>query len=207
MSLAALPLAYFLGSIPFGFLLAKLKGIDIRQHGSGNIGATNVFRVCGKSLGIPVFILDFLKGLASVLIAERFGQGVIPVAAGILAVVGHNFPFWLRFKGGKGIATSAGVLAALLPLALLGALIIWLLTFVFTRYVSVASIASALTVPIVVCFQHLNGHPYHMAYLVFAFVVCVMAVWRHRGNIQRLIAGTESRVTRKAKSTESSPNT
>ncbi|MFT4638286.1 MAG: glycerol-3-phosphate acyltransferase PlsY [Verrucomicrobiales bacterium] len=193
--------AYLVGSIPFGLLAGKLRGLDIRKHGSGNIGTTNVFRICGKELGITVFILDLLKGLVPVLCAQRFApgtEGVIPILSGVGAIMGHNFPLWLKFKGGKGIATSAGVLGGLLPWALLFATLAWILTFVFTRYVSLASIASASALPVTVAISTFRSDGQRpLSYLIFAVLIGGLAIWRHRTNIQRLRAGTEPRFARK----------
>ena len=192
-------LAYLLGSIPFGLLAGKLKGVDIRKHGSGNIGTTNVFRVCGKGLGIPVFILDVLKGLVPVLLAKSHTMGAIPIFCAVAAILGHNFPIWLKFKGGKGIATSAGALGGLLPWALLVALITWILTFAISRYVSLASIFAAISLPITVALQAFgSGSTRGWPEIVFTLVIAGLAVWRHRGNIARLRAGTEHRFSRKA---------
>lgn len=192
-----------MGSIPFGLLAGKLKGLDIRQHGSGNIGTTNVFRVCGKALGIPVFILDVLKGLVPVLLAKHFfpnTDGLVPILSGVAAIMGHNFPVWLKFKGGKGIATSAGVLGGLLPWALLVGVLSWILAFATTRYVSLASILAAVSLPVTVGIQTFRpGAARPISYFIFACAIAVLAVWRHRGNIARLRAGTENRFQRKSK--------
>ena len=204
MNIVLLGVAYLIGSIPFGLLAGKLKGVDIRKEGSGNIGTTNVFRVCGKALGIPVFILDVLKGLVPVLLGKHFfpsSDGLMPIFCGVAAILGHNFPVWLKFKGGKGIATSAGVLGGLLPWALLFAFLTWVLAFVTTRYVSVASILAAFSLPVTVgiqTFRPASARP--MAYFVFAVVIALLAVWRHRANITRLRSGTENRFQRKSTS-------
>ncbi len=191
---------YFLGSIPFGLLVARSRGVDIRQHGSGNIGATNVLRVLGKKWGIPVFFLDAAKGVAAVWVAQRFfsagpGVAVAGIAGAMACIVGHNFPVWLGFKGGKGIATSAGVLIGLLPWAALVAAAVWGVVFFTTRYVSVASIVAAVAIPLTVWL--LEGRA--DALFWFSVVVAALAVWRHRSNIQRLLAGTENRFERKPK--------
>src|SRR5689334_13058797 len=145
--------SYLLGSIPFGYIAGRIAGIDIRNSGSGNIGATNVTRTLGKAYGYPVFALDFLKGFAAVrltiFIAERAPPAYISaelagMAAAVLCVIGHSFPLWLGFKGGKGVATSAGALFGLMPFALVIGTIVWVLTFQLTRYVSLASIAMAI---------------------------------------------------------------
>ncbi len=195
-------LAYLAGATPFGYLIAKSKGIDIRLHGSGNIGATNVIRVLGKRIGLPVFALDVLKGLLPVLAARLYCRhaALDPTWPLLLAalgtVLGHNFTFWLGFKGGKGIATSAGALLAILPLALAAAILVWLLAFYSTRYVAVASIAAGLSLPITVLLQRALSSPPRepsLPLLAFATAIGGLAVWRHRSNIQRLRQGTENR--------------
>ena len=197
--LSILLLAYVAGATPFGFLVAKWKGIDIREHGSGNIGATNVIRVLGKKIGIPVFAMDMLKGLLPVVAARLWciQTGHEPTWPMLLAalgsVLGHNFTFWLGFKGGKGVATSAGAILALLPAALGVAVVVWMIFFFCTRYVAVASIAAGLSLPLTVLTQRaLTGHP-ALPLLGFATVIGLLAVWRHRSNIQRLRSGTENR--------------
>lgn len=199
-------LAYAVGATPFGFLAARWKGVDIRQHGSGNIGATNVIRVMGKKIGLPVFALDCLKGLVPVLLAKHWCglHGFEPTWAGLLAgfgaVLGHNFTFWLKFKGGKGVATSAGVMVALLPLALLAACGVWLCCFYPTRYVALASVAAGISLPLTVLAQRaLTGHP-ALPLLGFAATIGGMGVWRHRSNLRRLMNGTENRFERRPKS-------
>jgi len=198
--------SYLLGSIPAGYLAGRLAGVDIRKVGSGNIGATNVTRVLGKRYGYPVFAIDFLKGLAAVrltiFIAERghltvSGIELAGILAAVCSVIGHSFPLWLRFKGGKGVATSAGAIFGLMPLALLIGLVIWLLTFRLTRYVSVASMAAAMALPIVIYVMISLGHTHRM--LMFYFSVCLAAVviLRHCSNLSRLIRGTEPRFKEK----------
>lgn len=208
-SLLALLAAYAAGATPFGYLAGRMRGIDIRDYGSGNIGATNVFRVLGKRVGIPVFILDMLKGLVPVLLARWLAadRGIAPewpgIAAAVGAILGHNFTFWLGFRGGKGIATSAGVLIALLPLPLLAALLCWLVLFFTTRYVAVASIGAAVAVPATAIALHLwRGEP-GLPLAGFAAVIGTLAIWRHRSNIRRLLQGTENRFVKKPKSPRS----
>ncbi len=196
--------AFLLGSIPNGFLVAKAKGIDIRQHGSKNIGATNVLRVMGKGPGYTVFALDALKGAAAVLLGgfltswqpDHLGG----IVGGISCILGHSYTPWLGFKGGKGVATTAGVLLTLFhPVVLLVVLATWLLFFYTTRYVSVASIAGALSIPIAVWLLVVRGHSDGTPMLVFAFVVCLLVVLRHKPNIARLLNGTETRFAKKVK--------
>lgn len=195
-------LAYLLGSIPTGFLVARARGVDIRKAGSGNIGATNAFRVLGKGWGIAVLLMDFAKGLGACLLVpvvvrallnlsvENEGAVTLALVAAVCAVLGHNFTCWLRFKGGKGIATSAGALAALLPWALLIGLAVWVILFALTRYVSLGSIAAALALPFATWFTT-DGD---LSLTILATGLALMAILKHRSNIQRLLAGTESRI-------------
>ena len=194
--------AYLLGSIPTGYLVAKAKGIDIRAVGSGNIGATNVFRILGKPAGILVLVVDGLKGFAACSWLADFVVQLFAVApdktenlkiiAGICAVLGHNYTCWLKFKGGKGIATSAGVYFALAPEAAGIALGAWIVVFALSRYVSVASIAAAVALPTAVWLTKDS---------VFLGIVTtalgLLAIYKHKGNIQRLLNGTEQRIGRK----------
>ena len=193
--------AFLLGSIPTGYLVARAKGVDIRQHGSGNIGATNVFRTLGKPLGVFVFMVDALKGFAVVWLAGRFGgasdwAGII---AAVAVIAGHNYTPWLGFKGGKGIATSAGVLLALMPWAVLCIAIVWFVVFKVSRYVSLASISAAAALPVAVAALWSAGCGGNGPLLGFAVLISALAIWRHRTNIQRLRAGTESRFEGKKK--------
>jgi len=198
--------SYLLGSIPFGYLAGRIAGIDIRKRGSGNVGATNVIRTLGKGYGYPVFAADFLKGFGAVkmsmLIVARLhpewnSSEMFGIAAAISSVLGHSFPVWLRFKGGKGVATSAGALFGLAPVAALVGAAIWVLIFLLTRYVSVASITAAAALPLIIlittCLNHTAGKS------LFYSSVCLAAVviWRHRSNLSRLMRGTEQRFTRK----------
>ncbi len=200
--------AYLLGSIPTGYLVALLRGVDLRAHGSGNIGATNAFRVLGKGPGTFVLLADALKGSAAVLwmptLAVRIAGGSpsdsLPLIAGVAAILGHNYTCWLRFKGGKGIATTAGVMATLVPLGLGITFVTWLIVFLTTRYVSVASIAAAIVLPIATLFTSQNR-----ALWAVALVFGGLAIWRHRGNLQRLRAGTESRIEFSRKPTPQKP--
>jgi glycerol-3-phosphate acyltransferase PlsY len=198
--------SYLLGSIPFGYLAGRIAAIDIRKYGSGNIGATNVIRTLGKSYGYPVFVADFLKGFGavkmSILIATRvqpewISSEVFGIAAAISSVLGHSFPVWLRFKGGKGVATSGGALFALAPVAALVGAAIWILTFWLTRYVSVASVAAAAAFPLIILITSwLSEHSEKL--LVYSSVcLAALVIWRHRSNLSRLMSGTEPRFTRK----------
>ena len=200
--------AYLLGSTPTGYLVAKASGVDIRSVGSGNIGATNVFRTVGKSAGICVLVFDGLKGYAAcawlpdLVIRYMISHAVAPtswnfaetlhIVGGVSAILGHNYTCWLKFKGGKGIATSAGVLAALVPWALIVILTIWIILFAVTRYVSVASIAASVALPFAAFLTGSSG-----TLVAVTGAMAVLAVYKHRGNIQRLLNGTESRFGRK----------
>jgi glycerol-3-phosphate acyltransferase PlsY len=193
---------YLLGSIPSAYLAGRIGGIDIRQVGSGNVGATNVTRTFGKRFGYPVFVVDFLKGVAavglSVVIFGRMQPAGISrelcgVLAGISSVIGHSFPVWLGFKGGKGVATSAGVIFALLPLAAVVMGVVWIGTFQITRYVSLASIAAVVALPLVAGAMLLLGRLHAPVLLYFSIFLAVIVIVRHRSNLSRLASGTEPR--------------
>jgi glycerol-3-phosphate acyltransferase PlsY len=189
--------AYLLGSIPFGFLIARARGVDIRKVGSGNIGATNVFRCVSKPLGIVTFVLDLAKGLTGctllpALVCQEAAPLPLRVCCGFLTVAGHNWPVFLGFKGGKGIATSAGLLLGLAPAACGVALGVWVVAFLTARYVSLASIAAALTLGVVAWLPFCRAGD-GWWFPVILDLLAALAIWRHRANIQRLRAGTESR--------------
>ena len=206
--------AYLLGSIPTGFLVAKARGIDIRVVGSGNIGATNAMRVLGKPAGILVLLLDAFKGWyacqVGIFVCFHFlpnanihsdadAQNVsghienFAIIAGFFAVLGHNYTCWLKFKGGKGIATTAGVYLALAPWAVLIALGVFLLAVLVTRYVSVGSISGAVALVAAVWFL-----PPHNLFLgIVTTALGALAIYKHKSNIQRLLAGTENRLGKK----------
>lgn len=198
---------YISGATPFGYLAGKLtRGIDIRQHGSGNIGATNAIRVLGKGIGIPVFILDFLKGWLPVWMAKSWMAGIpgaetlvsaAAVLTGLAAVLGHMFTFWLGFKGGKGVATTGGVLLGIAPLAMLGGLVVWLGFFYTLRYVSLASMMAGVGVVLTMILQMSRSGSWDWVMLGFGFLVMVLVIVRHKANISRLMAGTEPRAGRK----------
>jgi glycerol-3-phosphate acyltransferase PlsY len=201
--LLSIAVGYLLGSVPFGYLIARLKGVDVREHGSKNIGATNVWRVCGAKFGLPVFLFDAAKGVAAVYaghwLAARDGVDAAwpSIAAAMACILGHSFPVWLKFKGGKGVATSLGVLLALLPWEGLAAFLVWVLVFAVSRYVSLASIAAAVGLPIFAIGAQLTGWGRGWPYAGFATVIGILVVIRHKSNIQRLLAGTESRFGKK----------
>tara|TARA_R110000850_G_scaffold17330_5_gene53494 strand:- start:2682 stop:3323 length:642 start_codon:yes stop_codon:yes gene_type:complete len=197
-----LPLAYFIGATPFGFLAGKLKGIDIRDHGSGNIGATNVIRTLGKPIGITVLALDIFKGMTPVIIALIISDSlIVPIATSIAAILGHNYTFWLGFKGGKGIATTAGAVAPIMPIAIFVAVLAWLVGVRVSRYVSVGSIAAAIAIPVTVLIESYFSKEFDPAKLAFALFVCLLAIWKHRSNIGRLKRGEEPRTAPKNQST------
>jgi glycerol-3-phosphate acyltransferase PlsY len=197
-----LVVAYLLGSIPTGFLVAKARGVDIRTVGSGNIGATNVFRYLGKPAGIFVLLADALKGwiavavVANLILAWWFADrsqtfhDALGVCAGVAAILGHNYTCWLQFKGGKGIATSAGVLIALVPKALLIILAVFIIVFLITRFVSLGSICASATLPFAEWFTSRN-----LIMTGVTAAIAALAIYKHRGNIKRLLNGTENRIS------------
>ena len=232
--------AFLIGSIPFSLLIAKSKGIDIRSSGSGNIGATNVFRVIGKGPGIFCLFLDLLKGFIPVLLTVnlvRFGDDtaiinvpaltqlttafpesdqlkvqLIQVLSALAAILGHNYSPWLGFKGGKGIATTGGALLGLMPFVLLTLILIWIVVTRVTRYVSIASITTGIALPILTHvgtrYHHVDDNDktsptlwesgtWNKPLFFFALFAGLMAVWKHRSNIKRLLDGTENRISRK----------
>jgi len=205
-------IAYLFGSIPTGFLVARARGVDIRTVGSGNIGATNVFRILGKPAGVFVLLADAAKGwLAVFIVAELVSGWFYPAAgstarewfaicAGVGAILGHNYTCWLYFKGGKGIATSAGVLVALVPLPLLIILGIWIIVFALTRYVSLASISASFSLP----FAAWAVGESRTIILVTA-ALAALAIYKHRANIKRLINGTESKIALRTPSSSDAP--
>jgi len=211
------PVLFFLiGSIPFGYLVGRLKGVDLRKQGSGNIGATNVGRVLGKKCAALVFALDFLKGFLPLFLLNHTIYGWVwrkiiepygwfqlniynwpdtpllmqlMIVLGLLLVIGHDYTPWLRFKGGKGIATSAGVLAFLTPAVLAVSLTAWIILVAVTRVISIASLAACVALPL----ASLLFYPGQKALFVFTFLLGLLGIWRHRGNIARLRLGTEPR--------------
>jgi len=192
---------YLLGSIPTGYLVAAARGIDIRTLGSGNIGATNVFRFLGVPAGVFVLLADAFKGWLAVVLATQLvwswyqpagGQQArewLAIIAGLSAILGHNFTCWLHFKGGKGIATSAGVLLALVPLALPIILGVWTLIFMLTRFVSLASISAAAMLPLAALVTRES-----LTMIIVTGAMGGLAIYKHKTNIQRLLKGTENRI-------------
>jgi acyl-phosphate glycerol 3-phosphate acyltransferase len=201
LSLALVAIAsYLVGAVPFGFLVARSRGVDILSHGSGNIGATNVGRILGRKYGVLVFLLDFAKGALPVLIAGTFATADLPaewlqVTAGIAAFLGHLFPVYLRFRGGKGVATGAGVVAVLAPGPTAGALLAWVTIVAASRYVSLASLLAAAVLcalRLALTLEPLTGPKGVVT--VFCFVAAALVAARHRANIGRLLHGNENRL-------------
>lgn len=188
---AAILISYLLGSVSFSILIAKwVKGIDIRNHGSGNAGATNTLRILGKGPAIAVFALDIAKGVAAVLLGKfMVGGDWLPVLCGLAAIVGHNWPVWFGFKGGKGIATTVGVIATLAFLPALIAGLIAIAVIALTRFVSLGSLVFAALTPV---FIWLMDRPY--ALLWASLVICAFAFVRHRSNIAKLMQGKENKL-------------
>lgn len=181
--------AYLLGSIPTGLLLAKAAGVNIRETGSGNIGATNVYRTLGRKVGIMTLIGDCLKGLIPVLIAKQLGLPEVWIAAtGLAAFLGHVYTVFLGFKGGKGVATALGVFLGVSPLSVLIALGVFILVLVRWRYVSLASITAAAAMPLVIAFLE----PKKLL-IAMSLAIAALVIYKHRENIQRLRSGTESK--------------
>lgn len=230
----ALPIiAFIIAATPFGLIIGRMvKGIDIREHGSGNIGTTNVFRVLGKWPGIVCLILDILKGFLPVVIAinllkfgvrepqihlafldssaqilpasQQFFVQMIHVVTALFAILGHNYSPWLGFKGGKGIATSLGVLLALMPFAALILLLLFIIVFLTTRYVSLASIIAAGSLPLLTLWGswhhgRIQDGTWNIPLFIFSLATGILAIWKHRSNIQRLRNGTENRFSKKKK--------
>lgn len=197
---------YLVGSFPTAYIAGRICGIDIRKAGSGNVGATNVARVLGKQYGYPVFIVDVAKGFVAVKLAEAFAGAahssvsfvdLCRVIGAMFAVIGHSFPVWLGFKGGKGVATSIGAFFALNWIAALVVGILWIVMFLTTRYVSLASIAAAIALPITVGTMLFLEKLRSPVVLYFSLVLAAIVVLRHRSNISRLLSGTEHRFIRK----------
>lgn len=197
-------LGFACGSLPFGYLAGRLRGIDIREHGSRNIGATNVIRVLGKGIGIPVFVLDLLKGLVPCLIMKGAGvESSVLVATGLFAILGHMFTPWLGFKGGKGVATAAGVLLGIALVPMLVGLAVWMVCFFTTRYVSLASMMAGVGVAATMAVQMVRSGVWDAVLLGFGVLLAALVILRHRANIGRLLAGTEPKAGQKKAGVES----
>jgi glycerol-3-phosphate acyltransferase PlsY len=192
---AAVVLGYLLGSVPFAFIVARQWGnLDLRATGSRNVGATNVARTAGFRAGVLVALLDMAKGAASVFLAERLdGSAAVAAAAGLAAIVGHVYPVWLRFHGGKGVAAAAGVFAVLAPVPTAIALTVFTVAVFVTRYVSLGSLLASVALPPMV--YAMGGPPGAIA---AALAAAVLIVFRHRSNVARLVAGTERRLAFRA---------
>jgi glycerol-3-phosphate acyltransferase PlsY len=205
---AAIVGAYLLGSVPFGLLIAKrVKGVDLRRFGSGNIGASNAVRAMGKGWGLCVFALDFLKGWAPVLAVAHVGYGreivaLLQVLVGTAAVLGHCFSIYLRFTGGKGVATGCGAIVAIEPLVFLAGGLVWLVTRYTTRYLGLASILMGATFPLAVWTKSEVTGKNEPELLVGACLLTVLILVRHRSNIRRMLAGTEPRAGEKSDPTQ-----
>jgi glycerol-3-phosphate acyltransferase PlsY len=211
LPVALVALAYLIGSIPFSFLVVRFaSGRDIRREGSRNVGATNVARTAGKAAGIMALLLDIAKGVASVLLARwlvaqpgwPFASGTSPwesrefwvALAGLIAVLGHMFPVWLRFHGGKGVATAAGVFGALDPIVIAGAVIVFAIILLVFRYVSLASIITAASAPVLFRFLAVGSPLWHS---VVSIAIAIAVIAKHHSNISRIVAGTERKLGQK----------
>jgi acyl phosphate:glycerol-3-phosphate acyltransferase len=189
---------YLLGSIPSGYIIGKgWKGVDIREHGSKNMGATNALRVLGTKIGLITLLMDVLKGFAAV----HLVKAIVPnspdlyfILAGLAAIIGHIFTIFLRFKGGKGVATSAGVFIGLIPMSVGIALLVFLITVAISKYVSLGSILAALSLLIVQFYYTWKAEFQQLEYLIFVAVICVFIIFKHKENIKRLIAGNENKL-------------
>ncbi|MGH9702103.1 MAG: glycerol-3-phosphate 1-O-acyltransferase PlsY [Candidatus Acidiferrales bacterium] len=191
-------IAYLLGSIPFGYLIVKMgQGRDVRGSGSGNIGAANVTRVAGTAAGIATLALDAAKGYFAVWIARRGTGGSIRwmILAALVAVLGHLFPVWLKFRGGKGVATGIGVFIPICLQAVFAAVVIWIIVVVFWRYVSLGSIIAAAAMPMLLYVLYAPGHAPPNVVSFGAVLISVMVILKHRANVGRLINGTENRIS------------
>jgi len=194
--------AYLLGSIPFSYIFGKLQGIDIRQHGSGNVGATNALRVLGSKIGVITLLLDMGKGFVAVQLARILMPGVFEgyyVIIALVAITGHIFTLFLGFKGGKGVATSAGVFINLLPLPCLLTLIVFVIVVAISKYVSLGSITAALFLFIYVLIENIINNFGEWYYLGVVTLVAGFIIIRHKANISRLFSGTENKLTFKKK--------
>ncbi|MGI9862213.1 glycerol-3-phosphate 1-O-acyltransferase PlsY [Moorella naiadis] len=190
MWLLALVLAYLVGSIPTAYVVGRyIYGFDIRRRGSGNVGATNTLRTMGTIPGLVVLGVDAFKGVVAVWLGQAFGGPGLAILTAMLAIAGHNWSIFLDFQGGRGVATTAGALLAMAPLAALGALLIWLVVVIFSRYISLGSIVAAAIAPFLVIYFH---RPW--PYILFTFAGAALIIYRHRPNIERLLAGTEHKL-------------
>ena len=198
----AIVIAYLLGSIPFSYLAGKTRGIDLRRVGSGNLGAANAFRALGRNLGIAVLVADIGKGVLAVVIARALTDDPWPAIAAGAAMAGHVFPVWMRFKGGKGVAVGGGAVIALMPLASVILLSLWLVVAVVSRYTSLASITAA-----VVATPLVWAMDYPRADVVFTAIAAIAVLLLHRGNIARLLQGRENRIELRRREPREEPRT
>jgi glycerol-3-phosphate acyltransferase PlsY len=183
--------SYLIGAIPTGYLVARVKGIDIRQRGSGNIGTTNVWRNLGPALGLAVLAGDVLKGVIAVFLGRSIGGGDVQLLTALAVLVGHSWPVFLGFQGGKIIATTLGVFILLEPLAMAIGLVIWLVVVGLSRYISLGSILALVSLPVLMLAL---GYPW--THFIFALAVAALAIYKHWSNIQRIFAGTEPKIGR-----------
>lgn len=198
MPFVVLVLSYLLGSVPFGLLLGFMAGKDVRLYGSKNIGATNVWRVCGGKWGLTAFLLDFLKGFLAVAVISRvvptdLAQPYPGILAAAGAVLGHNFPVWLRFKGGKGVATSAGAVAGLMWLPFLAAICVFIATVAISHYISLGSMLSSVALALAALALLPEPFGHDLPLVVMSVVLSAMLIFRHRANIARILNGSENR--------------
>jgi len=197
---------YLIGSIPFALLLGKLRGVDVRKHGSGNVGTTNVLRTVGARAGAVVLVCDVLKGSAAVFIARyTIGSPGAEMAAGIAAVVGHDWPLFLKFRGGKGVATGVGGVFAMVPVAAAAALGVFVVVVAWSRYASLGSLVGAFSGVVFVGILFAAGHGGPVEHLIYTAVAVALIFFRHRGNISKLLSGTENRLGQKRGEEGSSP--
>lgn len=194
--LAWIAVAYFAGAVPFGFLIGRMRGVDVRTVGSKNIGATNVYRTVGKKWGLLAFLCDFLKGLIPVVLCKRFCVDVhLPLVVGLMAVIGHMFTCFMKFKGGKGVATGFGMLLGLLPWLVLLAFGIFVVTVWLSHYISLGSCLAAAFLAVGVWFPWLGSMGWrNMPLCIVVTLVAVAAIYKHKANIRRLLDGCENRI-------------
>jgi len=189
---------YLLGSIPSSFIMAKiLRGIDLRDHGSGNLGAANTFRILGAKAAVPVLIIDIGKGFLAVKLVSMAGidNFAFVALAALMAILGHNYSVFVKFSGGKGVGTTTGAFLAIVPVAVLICLLIWLVLLLTTRIVSLASIAASIALPLAVFLsRYYMGRDIDILAVALSVIVAVVVVYKHRSNIQRLRNGTEKRI-------------
>ncbi len=197
IALVAIP-SYIVGAIPASFIMGKIaRGIDLREHGSGNLGAANTFRVLGRRAAVPVLLFDIGKGFFAVWFVSGSMDGAIwfSLLAAVSVVIGHNYSVFVRFSGGKGVGTTAGAFLALAPYAVLICVVIWIVTLLLTRIVSLASMVAAVLLPVSVYLSNLFlGAETHGSVLLLSIVVAVLVIYKHRPNIQRLREGSEKKI-------------